>query len=102
MDPKRITFDVDRSAPMPRPNHCGGACLRVDRDMYFDYQRNGVVWATKPGEVFELGPVGSARVRCNDEAMLDPKLGQRYGFGVCRSCAELETRHRRAMRELSK
>lgn len=102
MDPKRITFDAEPGQAMPRLNHCGGAVLRVDRDTYFEYRRGGVVWSTKPAEVFALGPTGSARVRCDSESETDPKLGQRYTYGVCRSCAELELRHRRAMRELAK
>lgn len=93
--PVRLAFDGLR--PGPRPSHCAGALIIVDRDRYRDFERNGVLWKTPITEIPADGKAG-AHVSCTSEEMAIDRRHGRYTYGLCSSCAAMEARMREELR----
>ena len=67
---------------VPRPNHCGGASLLVNRAEAWAMQHGGVKFDTDPGT---LPPEGREmiRVRCNDFCAYGLRDGRRIEYALC-------------------
>ncbi len=80
----------------PRFNRCCGALLRVSLPDYRELERGGVRWETPTRDIPASGTT-AARVRCDQDEVRLERGGLNYGFGLCSSCMEMESRQRQAM-----
>lgn len=82
----------------PRPSSCLGALVQVTRESYRELERAGVRWSTRSDEVPYDRPI-SARVSCEGEELVLERATGTVRYGLCSSCAFMETEARRTLRE---
>ena len=103
---RRIGIDLgvlEPGKPLPyRVPDCPGALLRVNRDEFDEYAKGGEQFVT-PRRDIPFDARGDARVMCRNEVMRAPNpRGVMVEYGLCRSCSELEKRHRDVLRALAR
>lgn len=82
--------------PTPRPSHCSGASLLVDRESYRALERGGIRWETRSKDLPAEGK-GPARVACAGVELTLTRGTQTYTYALCRECMTLENQFRAAL-----
>ncbi len=82
--------------PAPRPRHCAGAALLVDRATYRELERGGVRWETRSNELPDDGKA-TARVSCDGQERTLQRGTTTYTYAVCSECMALEAKFRAAI-----
>lgn len=91
-----LAIGIPDGKPAPRPRHCSGASLLVDRVTYRALERDGVRWETRSDDIPAEGKA-SARVACDGQELTLTRGTQTYTYALCRECMVLEKQFRAAL-----